>query len=221
MTGPAPCPGQAFPDIVHKGIVMAELLDLWLPIIVSAVVVFIVSFLAWMVLPHHKPDWKTLPDEGGALEKLRAMNLPPAQYMFPCCGDSKKMKDHEFRKTWEAGPHGVLLIRKGKPSFGMNLLLILIFYLIVGIFVGYVGTVALDPGAASRTVFRVTGTVAVIAYVFGGIPSAIFFGRSARSVLMDIIDGVVYGLVTGLIFAWLWPAIEAVEMEMPTLPVGG
>jgi hypothetical protein len=112
-------------------------------------------------------------------------------------------------------------MRKGKPGFAMNLLLVFIFYLVVGIFVAYVGTLALEPSAAFRTVFRVTGTVAVMAYVFGGIPNAIFFGRSLRSVLMDIIDGVVYGLLTGLIFAWLWPAMEMMETEMPALPVGG
>ncbi len=35
---------------------MEPLLDLWLPIVVSAVIVFVASFLAWMVLPHHKGD---------------------------------------------------------------------------------------------------------------------------------------------------------------------
>ena len=114
-----------------------------------------------------------------------------------------------------------LLIRAGKPSFGRNLLLVFIFYLVVGIFVGYVGTVALEPGAAFRTVFRITGTVAVIAYVFGGIPGGIFFGRSARSILMDIIDGFVYGILTGLIFGWLWPALETIEMDLPALAVAG
>ena len=200
---------------------MAELLDLWLPIIASAVVVFIVSFLAWMVLPHHKADWKSVPDEDGFLNALRSMNIPPAAYMFPCCGDAKKMKDPEYKKKWEAGPHGTLSIRAARPNFSLNLVLILIFYLIVGIFVGYVGAVALEPGAPFRTVFRITGTVAVIAYVFGAIPHAIFVGRMLRSVIMDIIDGVVYGLLTGLIFAWLWPAIETVEMDIPALPVGG
>ncbi|MDY7109312.1 MAG: hypothetical protein SYC29_11820 [Planctomycetota bacterium] len=184
---------------------MAELLDLWLPIIVSAAVVFIASALAWMVLPHHKPDWKTLPDQQSMLDKLRSLNLQPALYMFPCCGEGKNMKDPEFRKMWEEGPHGVLMMHKGKPNFARNLLLVFIFYLVVGLFVAYVGTLALEPGAAFRTVFRVTGTVAVMAYVFGGIPNAIFFGRTARSVLMDLIDGFVYGILTGLIFAWLWP----------------
>jgi hypothetical protein len=200
---------------------MTELLHLWLPIIVSAVVVFIASFLAWMVLPHHKPDWKTLPDQQSVLEKLRSLNLSPGLYMFPCYGERKNMKDPEFRKMWEEGPHGTLIMREGKPSFGLNLTLVFIFYLVVGIFVGYVGTVALEPGAAFRTVFRVTGTVAVTAYVLGGIPNAIFFGRTARSILMDIIDGIVYGILTGLIFAWLWPALEVMEIEMPALPVGG
>ena len=40
-----------------------SLASLWLPILVSAVAVFFVSFLAWMVLPHHKKDINAIADE--------------------------------------------------------------------------------------------------------------------------------------------------------------
>ena len=68
---------------------MGFLVELWLPILVSSVLVFIASALAWMVSPHHKQDWKGLPNEDGFLDSLRANNTPAGQYMFPFCGDQK------------------------------------------------------------------------------------------------------------------------------------
>ena len=47
---------------------MVTLVDLWLPILGSAVAVFFISFTMWMVLPHHKGDWKPLPDEDGTMD---------------------------------------------------------------------------------------------------------------------------------------------------------
>ncbi len=187
---------------------MSELLDLWLPILLSAIVVFIASFITWMVLPFHKADFKELPDEAGFLDTLRALKLPPAFYCFPGCSDMSKLKDPEFRKQWEAGPHGTIHICAKVPNFGRNLLLVFIFYLIVGIFVGYVGTVAYNPGADYMDVFRLTGTVAIMAHCLGIIPQAIFLGRTFKSLLLDLIDGVVYGLLTAGIFGWLWPALD-------------
>ncbi len=37
---------------------MVTLGSLWLPIVLSAVVVFFASWLMHMVLPHHWTDWK-------------------------------------------------------------------------------------------------------------------------------------------------------------------
>ncbi len=51
---------------------MEILVQFWLPILASAVVVFLASSIAWMVLPHHKKDVKTLPDEkAGVLAPAR------------------------------------------------------------------------------------------------------------------------------------------------------
>ncbi len=199
---------------------MGFLADLWLPIVLSSVAVFVASFLAWMVLPHHKPDFKKLPNEDGFLEGLRANNTPPGMYMFPFCEHSD-MKDAEKMKRYAAGPHGMLSVWPGMPSMGKNMTLTMIFYLVVGVFVAYVATLALrgNPSPDYLLVFRVTGTTAVMAYCLGFIPGAIWFAKPLRSVLMDIIDGVVMAVLTAGFFGWLWPRADMVIETLPA--VGG
>ncbi len=186
---------------------MGFLADLWLPIVLSSVFVFIASAVAWMVSPHHKQDWKAIPNESGFLEALRANNTPPGQYMFPFCGNPKELKDPEKKKRYEAGPHGAIFMWSGAPNMGMNLATIFVFYLVVGVFVAYMGHLAVgnNPDPQYLKVFQVTGCAAVMAYCFGMIPGAIWYGKTARSTAMDILDGVVYGLLTAGTFGWLWP----------------
>jgi len=189
-----------------------HVLSLWLPIVVSAVVVFVASFLAWSVLPHHKPDLRPLAreQEDQLLGWVQSADVKPGMYMFPGCADGKQMKDPEFRRRWEAGPWGTLNLLRSKPSFSRNLICVFVFYLVVGILVAYVGGLGVKAGASFTDVFQVTGTAAVMAYALGFIPHGIFFGRSCRSMFFDVVDGVVYGLLTGAVFGWLWPAAEVV-----------
>lgn len=183
---------------------MEFLVDLWKPIVLSAVLVFIASFIAWMILPHHKGDWKALPDEPGFANALRSLRVPPGQYIFPYCASSAQMKDPDFQRRMKEGPNGSLVLWPGMCSMPRNLILTFIFYLIVGVFVAYISHLVLQPGADYLHVFQVTGTAAILAYCFGFIPHGIWFGRSWRSMIMDIIDGVVYGLLTAGTFGWLW-----------------
>lgn len=184
---------------------MITLASLWLPILVAAVVVFVASSIAWMLLPHHKPDWKVPPDAGKLLDVLRTLGMPPGQYMFPCMSYAD-LKDEERRRQWEAGPHGLLRLFAAKPNFARNLGLVFLFYVVAAAFTAYLARLALPAGAACGTVFRFTSTAAIGFFVLGGIPNALFMGRSGRSVLMDTIDGVAYGLLTAAVFGWLWPA---------------
>ena len=192
------------------------LVELWLPIVLSAVAVFIAAMVAHTVMPHHKGDWVKTPAEDDLLETLRSMGIGPGQYVFPYCSGPGDMKDPEVKKRCEAGPRGTLTIWPGMPNMTRCLILSLIFYLVVSIFVGYLGLLAIETGSF-REVFRVTGTAAIMAYVLGSFPNAIWFGRSGRNVLMDLFDNLVLGLITGLIFAWLWPAAAAVLPVVPAV----
>ena len=185
---------------------MHLLVPLWLPVVVSAVVVFFASFLVWMVLPHHKKDVKALPDEQELLGCLSKLNIPPGTYMWPNCQNSADMNSPEFKARNDAGPWGSINIVGKKPSFARNLVLTFLFYIVVSVFVGYITTLARAPGAEFLSVFRVAGAVGVLAYCAGSIPNAIFFGKPGRFIFTEFVDGAVYGLLTAATFAWLWPA---------------
>ncbi|UCE59628.1 MAG: hypothetical protein JSU63_19565 [Phycisphaerales bacterium] len=169
------------------------------------------SSIAWMVLPHHKKDVKPLPDEKALTDHLRALNLAPGTYMWPCCGSGEDMNSAEFKARYQAGPWGSINILPARPSFGRNLLLAFLLYLVVSVFVAYITSHARELGAPFISVFQVAGAVAVIAYCAGSIPDAIFFGRPARFVLTGFLDDLAYGILTGLTVAWLWPAAAAVS----------
>ncbi len=64
---------------------MVSLTALWLPILLSAVIVFIASSIIHMVLPYHRSDYRQLPDEDKLLATLRAAGLKPGLYHFPFC----------------------------------------------------------------------------------------------------------------------------------------
>jgi hypothetical protein len=179
--------------------------SLWLPILVSAVIVFMAGCVLWMVMPHHKSDWKGLPDEDTLFETLKSKGVQPGQYMFPFCTRAD-WKDAEKKARWERGPHGVLNLYPAKPSMGGNLLKIFLFDIVVGIFVAYLAGIALAPGAEYLKVFQITGTAALLAYAFGRIPDDIWNQRSCRTMFNNIIDSIVYALLTAGVFGWLWPA---------------
>lgn len=184
---------------------MDQLIQLWLPILLASVAVFFVSFLIWMVLPHHKKDILPLPDEKTFTNAIATMNLPAGLYMWPhnCTADGKAVEDAQAR--FAAGPWGSINVIGKAPNFGMNLLLTFSFYMVVNVFVGYLTLQARPFGTSFIPVFQVAGTAAILGYAAGGVPHAIFFGIPARFRFTELMDHIVYGLLTGLVFAWLWP----------------
>ena len=57
--------------------------DLWLPILISSVLVFLVSAIIHMVLKYHNRDYTRLPNEDAVRAAIRAGNPAPAQYIIP------------------------------------------------------------------------------------------------------------------------------------------
>jgi hypothetical protein len=182
--------------------------DLWLPILISAVAVWFGSALAWMALPHHKGDFKPLPNEDAAMSAVRNLAIPPGLYFFPHMKDCKAMKtDPVAKEKFEKGPHGLLQIWPPDAfgKMGRNMVLSFIFYIVVGVFVAYLATLALPRGTEFAKVFQIAGTSAIMAYCFAQIPHAIWFGTPLRNVMASLADGIAFGLITGAIFAAMWP----------------
>jgi len=186
-----------------------ELVDLWLPIVVSTVVVFVASSIVWMAMPHHKADMKAIKDEGPINRALGEMKLAPGGYYIPNCGDKEKMKSGEFKDRWKNGPWAFLVIPAGAPSFPLNLAVTFIEFLVVSVVIAYIASVTTPADAEYLSVFRVVGAAGVLAYVLGTIHHEFFQMKTVRHVVFCAFDGVVYALLTAGIFAWLWPTLEA------------
>jgi hypothetical protein len=200
---------------------MEFLTELWMPILVSAVVTWIAGAVIWMALPHHKKDMSELPNQKDVIEKIRALGLPPGNYMFPGGGCSKEaMKDPEVQRCWKEGPLGFISLWKTPPKMGPSMIGTFCVNLAVSVTIAYLAWVTIGgveagtmggvagvearPGLTFLSVFQVTGTAGILAYAFSHIPNALWFGTAKRAIVMNIIDGVVYGCITGAIFAWLW-----------------
>jgi len=185
---------------------LETLAGLWLPIVVSAVLVFVASSLIWNVLGAHKFHIKGLPDEAAARETLGKQALGPGMYSIPYCPAPAMMKDPAFQEKLVKGPVAVLTVRKpGMPNMGEFLGAWFVYLLLVSYAVAFVCGQTLHRGAPYLLVFRVAGAVAFAGYSFAQIPNAIWWGRPWKSALKEFADGIVYALLTAGTFGWLWP----------------
>lgn len=185
---------------------MVALGALWQPILVSGLIVWIVSFLVWAVLPYHQSDYKELPDEDAAIAALRPQKLSPGQYNIPHLPSRNDLRKPEIIKKFHEGPAGFLTVMpRGMPAAGKSMMFALVYYLAVGFCVAYLASRTLGAGADYLAVFRVTGTVAWLAYGAAVVPDAIWFGRPWSAVAKLLFDALVYALLTAGVFGWLWP----------------
>ena len=183
--------------------------SLILPILVSAVVVFVASAVIWMALPHHKKDLRFLPNESEFDAAIGPLNIEPGFYMFPNCEHARDMKSEAFQTRWKSGPWGTITVMGSAPNFAINLAKSFVSYLLVGLFVAYLTGLALGPGAAYMEVFRVSGAAAVLGYCMGSLANDAFLGKPNRFILTCFIDGVVFALLTAGVFAAMWPSASA------------
>lgn len=184
---------------------MVSLTALWLPIVLSAVIVFVASSVIHMLLKYHNSDYHKIPDEDKFLGALRPANLTPGLYVFPHC-THENMKSPEIMEKFKQGPVGFLIMRpNGPPALPKFLMQWFGYCLVVGFFVAYITGRTVAPGTQYLAVFRVAGTVAFMAYGLGTLSNGIWKGQSWSSVIKEIFDGLVYGLLTAGTFGWLWP----------------
>jgi len=178
---------------------------LWLPIVLSAVIVMIGSTVVWMVFKYENADWKVVPNEDQFLDAVRKLNIPaPGQYVFPHMMGSPDPQ--AAMKKAEQGPSGVLLLRKPmKWSMAPMLVKAFIWYLVVSFFAAYVGAHALARGVDYLRVFQIVGAAAFMGYSLGVFNDAIWWGRTWSSAFKTAFSGLIYACLTAGTFGWLWP----------------
>lgn len=186
---------------------MVDLATLATPILLSTLAVFVASFLVWAVLPHHRSDFGALPDEEGVRAALRDPSAEPGQYYVPHAATRDAMKDPGYQEKLREGPVAFLTVtRAGAPRMGTMMAQQAIWIFVVTLSIAYVAGRTLAPGAGDVLVFRMVATMAWLAYGAAVVQDAIWFGRPWGSAMKMVADALLYGLLTGLVFAWLWPA---------------
>lgn len=185
---------------------MVPVTSLLLPIIVAAVIVFVASSIIHMFTPFHKADMKKVPNEDGVMSALRNFNLAPGDYAMPLPSSMAAMGTPEFKAKMAAGPVVVMTVRPtGKDGMTSALVLWFVYSIVISVFAGYVTGVALGPGANYLKVFQVAGCVAFTGYALGLPQASIWGGKNWGTTLRGMADGLLYGLLTGGTFGWLWP----------------
>jgi hypothetical protein len=186
---------------------MNALLSLWLPILLSAVVVFVISSLVHMVFKWHASDYRALANEDAVRAAIRAGNPAPGRYVIPHCREMKDMAGEAMQKKYQEGPVGhMTILPNGKPNIGKYLAQWFLWSLAIAVVAALleVRLLGLNHGHA-RAAAKLIGAVTFIAHGFGTVTESIWMGRPWSSSAKHLFDAALYGVGTGLVFFWLWP----------------
>jgi hypothetical protein len=185
---------------------MTQLYALWLPILLSAVLVFVASSVIHMLSPWHKSDYPQMPREQQVLDALRPLAIPPGDYMVPRPSTRADLGTPEFKAKIEKGPVMVVTVLPNGPmSMGRNMGQWFVFLVVVGYFAAYVAGRALPPGAPYLRVFQLVGATAFTGYSVALWQMSIWYRRSWMTTLKATVDGLIYACLTAGTFGWLWP----------------
>jgi hypothetical protein len=168
------------------------------------VLVFVASSVIHMALRWHAADFKKFGDEDAVMSALRPFDLAPGDYAAPLPESMAHMSSPEYKAKLARGPNFALTVL-ANTSMGRNLVKWFIYCIVVSVFAGYVASRALQPGAAYMDVFQMTSTVAFIGYTLAIWQGWIWYSRSLGATVRTTMDGLVYALLSGGAFAWLWP----------------
>lgn len=179
-----------------------SIIDLWIPILASALIMWIASALIWTVMPWHKKDYRKTSDEEGVRAALSG--LSPGSYNVPHCASQAEFKNPEVQQKFKDGPLAfVTILPNGMPSMGRNMVLMFVYFIFIGVLCAYFVSRTVDPGSDYLGIFRVAGCVAWIANGVAHIPESVWFGRPFSSTIKSLFDALIYGLLAGGVFGWL------------------
>lgn len=183
---------------------MAAVIALWLPILISAVLVFIASSVIHMFLGYHKHDWASVPDEARFRGAVGPLALPPGDYMVPRCTSMAEMNSPEYKAKLEQGPVLMMTVLPNRVhAMGKSLGLWFLFCIVVSSFAAYIAGNTLPPDAEYLRVFCIVAVVAFAGYGLGEVPVSIWYSRRWASTFRNLFDALVFALLTAGVFGWL------------------
>lgn len=186
---------------------MAFVHQLWLPILLSAVICFLASSAIHMALKWHNAEYRKLPDEEAVRAAFHKTPVAPGQYVVPWCMEPAERNSEATKKKYAEGPVALLWVMpNGLPNMGKSLGLWFVFLLVVSFFVAYLAGHVIPAGPHQYLkVFRVVGTAAFLAHGFGQVSGSIWMGKPWSATFKDLLDALIYALLTAGTFGWLWP----------------
>ena len=185
---------------------MVHLTQLLLPILLSAVGVFLASSVIHMASPWHKSDYPKMANEAVVMDAMRPLAIPPGDYFFPRPGSMAEMKAPEFIERTNRGPVILMTVMpNGVMPMGAIFVKWFVYLIVVSTLVAIVASTSLHAGTPATFVFHQTALVAFAAYALALWQLAIWYRRSLSITIKSTVDAVIYAAVTGAIFAWCWP----------------
>jgi hypothetical protein len=178
---------------------------LWLPILLSSVIVFVASSVIHMAPLWHKNDFPQMPNEAAVRDALRPLAIPPGDYFIPR-GSMADMRTAEFKEKMQQGPVAVVTVMpNGMIDMRRSLMQWFVFLLVVGVFVAYIAGRSLPIGTPYLRVFKIAGASAFASYTLGLAELSIWYRRSWSLTAKAVLDGLIYAALTAGVFGWLWP----------------
>lgn len=185
---------------------MEFLTALWAPILLSAVLVFVVSSIIHMVFKYHANDIRQVPNQDAVQAALRPFGIPPGDYCLPRESSMQAMKAPEYVEKLKKGPVMIMtVLPNGEFKMGKSMLLWFLYSIVISFFAGYLAWHAAPTGSPYLHVFRYVGCTAFMGYAMALPQACIWYGKSWSSTLLTMFDGLLYAMVTAGTFGWLWP----------------
>ena len=185
---------------------MTELSALWMPIGLSAVLVFLASSVIHMASPWHKSDYPKYPDEAKVLDALRPLAMPPGDYFMPRPSSTKEMSSPDFIAKMNQGPVVLMTVMpNGVTGMGRNLSLWFVYTIVMAFFAAYVASRALGTGAEYLQVFRFVGVTVFLSYSAALWHVSIWYRRAWSITIKATVDALIYACLMAGAFGWLWP----------------
>lgn len=180
---------------------------LWLPILLGALLAWIASSLVHMLLKYHNGDYQELDNEDEVASAIRNGSPAKGVHSIPYCVDMKKMGEDAMQKKFADGPVAfVTIFDNGMPNMPKLIGQQILYFLIGCFLIAYCAALMLAPGADYLDVFRFVSAVAFLAFGWGQVPFAIWYGHKWSTCAKYLLDALIYALIVAGVFAWLWPA---------------